>query len=174
MVTSRDVQEIVSKLSSDKAKTREEGIKFLNTWLEGERSIGFCKYLGKKTAELKPDEIPHSETWPFFTNLLIQCASLEISSSSKRRLPKLICAKSLRIVVQHAEDDKFSGKRLPLLAVVKNLFNHICEVLHNDNVPSFQLEYGIILRHLLTVRDYRFQMKRRTYCSESMISTNNL
>ncbi|KAM1451845.1 hypothetical protein ACFX2I_038908 [Malus domestica] len=165
MVTSRDVQEIVSKLSSDKAKTREEGIKFLNTWLEGERSIGFCKYLGKKTAELKPDEIPHSETWPFFTNLLIQCASLEISSSSKRRLPKLICAKSLRIVVQHAEDDKFSGKRLPLLAVVKNLFNHICEVLHNDNVPSFQLEYGIILRHLLTVRDYRFQMKRRTYCS---------
>lgn len=37
----------------------QEGIKFLNTWLEGERSIGFCKYLGKKTAELKTDEIPH-------------------------------------------------------------------------------------------------------------------
>ncbi|GFZ03750.1 hypothetical protein Acr_16g0003740 [Actinidia rufa] len=28
-VSSRDVQEIVSKLSSDKAKTREEGIKLL-------------------------------------------------------------------------------------------------------------------------------------------------
>lgn len=37
----------------------QEGIKFLNTWLEGERSIGFCKYVGKNTAELKPDEIRH-------------------------------------------------------------------------------------------------------------------
>lgn len=37
----------------------QEGIKLLNTWLEGERSIGFCKYLGKNTAELIPDEIPH-------------------------------------------------------------------------------------------------------------------
>ncbi|TYG54608.1 hypothetical protein ES288_D09G204300v1 [Gossypium darwinii] len=58
MVTSSDVQEIVSKLSSDKAKAREDGIKLLSMWLEGERSIGFCKVIGQNTAKLKPNEIP--------------------------------------------------------------------------------------------------------------------
>ncbi|KAL2492697.1 ataxia-telangiectasia mutated [Abeliophyllum distichum] len=108
-VTSRDVQEIVNKLSSDKAKLRDEGIKLLNTWLEGERSVGFCKYLSEKTAMLKPNEIPNSETWPFLVKLLIQCVSLEISLS-KKRLPKLSLGKTLRIVVQRAEDDRFAGQ----------------------------------------------------------------
>ncbi|KAK7852517.1 serine/threonine-protein kinase atm [Quercus suber] len=166
MVTSRDVQEIVSKLSSDKAKARDEGIKLLNTWLEGERSIAFCKFLGQNTANLRPDEIPHSETWPFLVTLLIQCTSLEISSS-KRRLPKLIYAKTLRIVVQRAEDAKFSGKMLPLLSAVKLLSNHIWDVL--SNVPIFQSEYGVILRHLLAVRDYRFHMRKRIYCMETSL-----
>ncbi|CAK7328910.1 unnamed protein product [Dovyalis caffra] len=164
MVTSRDVQEIVSKLSSDKAKAREEGVKLLNTWLEGgERSMRFCKYLGLNTAKLEPNEIPHSETWPFLVTLLIQCVSSEISSS-KRRLPKASFAKTMRIVIQRAEDAKFSGKALPLLPMVKTLFNHISDVL--SNVPSFQSEYGIILRHLLAVRDYRFHLRNRIYCSE--------
>ncbi|XP_043813489.1 serine/threonine-protein kinase ATM isoform X5 [Manihot esculenta] len=161
MVTSRDVQEIVSKLSSDKAKTREDGMKLLNTWLEGERSIKFCKFLGYNTAKLKPSEIPHSETWPFLVTLLIQCVSSEISTS-KRRLPKASFAKTLRIVVQRAEDAKFSGKILPLLPVVKTLFSHIWDIL--SNVPSFQSEYGIILRQLLAVRDYRFHLRNRIYC----------
>ncbi|GMQ10325.1 hypothetical protein CsSME_00053372 [Camellia sinensis var. sinensis] len=162
MVTSRDVQEIVSKLSSDKAKTREEGLKLLNTWLEGESSIGFCRYIGQKTAMLKPNDVPHSETWPFLVKLLTQCVSLELSSS-KRRLPKLIFAKTLRIVVQRTEDAKYSGKNLLLLSMVKLLFNHIWDVL--NDVPSFQTEYGIILRLLLEVKDYRFHMRKRVYCS---------
>lgn len=57
-----------------------------------------------------------------------------------------------------------SGKMLTLLSVVKLLFNHIWDVL--SNVPSFQSEYGIVLRHVLAVRDYCFHMKRRIYCSE--------
>ncbi|XP_062116266.1 serine/threonine-protein kinase ATM isoform X3 [Humulus lupulus] len=160
IVTSRDVQEIVSKLSSDKAKAREEGIKLLNTWLEGERSIAFCKFLGQHTAKLQPNEIPHSETWPFLISLLMQCVSLELSSS-KRRLPKLQFAKTLRIVVQRSHDSKFSGKMAPLLPVVKSLFNHIWDVL--SNVPSFQSEYESILRHLLAIKDYRFHMRKRIY-----------
>ncbi|XP_022767135.1 serine/threonine-protein kinase ATM isoform X5 [Durio zibethinus] len=160
MVTSSDVQEIVSKLSSDKAKAREEGIKLLNMWLEGERSIGFCKFIGQNTAKLKPNEIPQSETWPFLIKLLTQCLSLEISTS-KRRLPKLIFAKTLRIVIQRAEDTKFPGNMLPLLSVVKTLFSHMLDVL--NNVPSFQSEYGIILRNLLAVRDYRFHMRKSIY-----------
>ncbi|GFP92353.1 serine/threonine-protein kinase atm [Phtheirospermum japonicum] len=159
-VTSRDIQEIVSKLSSDKAKIRDEGMKWLNTWLEGERSIGFCRYLSEKSSMLKPDEIPHSETWPFLVQILIQCSSLEISSS-KKRLPKLIFAKTLRIVVQRAEDDRFSGKSTPLLPVARVLFNHVWDVL--KDVPSFQSEYGVILRHLLAVPDYRFHMRKRVY-----------
>ncbi|XP_048138241.1 serine/threonine-protein kinase ATM isoform X2 [Rhodamnia argentea] len=159
-VTSRDVQEIISKLSSDKAKIREEGIKLLNIWLDGERSFGFCKYLGQHTARLSSNEVPHSETWPFLVKLLIQCVSLEVSSS-KRRLPKLTYAKSLRIVVQRAHDTKFSGDDLPLISVAKVLLNHIWDVL--SNVPSFQSEYGLILRHLLVVRDYQFHMKKKIY-----------
>ncbi|GAV63786.1 PI3_PI4_kinase domain-containing protein/FAT domain-containing protein/FATC domain-containing protein, partial [Cephalotus follicularis] len=162
MVSSRDVQEIVSKLSSDKAKARDEGIKLLNTWLEGERSIRFCKFLSQNTAKLKLNEFPHSETWPFLITLLIQCVSLEISAS-KRRVPKPLFAKTLRIVIQRAGDAKGSGKLLSLLTVVKPLFSHVWDVL--SNVPSFQSEYGIILRHLLVVRDYRFHMRKRIYCN---------
>lgn len=114
----------------------------MNTWLEGERSIAFCKLLGQNTAKLKPNDIPHrkikiwasciqsvkmefynlfldigkyicyifsaAETWPFLITLLTQCASMEVSLS-KRRLPKLIFAKTLRIVVQRAQGSKFSG-----------------------------------------------------------------
>ncbi|XP_047341337.1 serine/threonine-protein kinase ATM [Impatiens glandulifera] len=162
LVTSRDVEEIVIMLSSEKAKTREEGIKLLNTWLEGERSVSFCRYIGQKTAMLKHNDIPNSETWPFIITLLIQCISLEISSS-KRRLPKLSFAKTLRIVVQRAEDDKFSGKNLLLLSIVKALYNHIWDIM--KDIPSFQSEYGIILRHLLEVSDYRFHMRKRVYCN---------
>ncbi|XP_023004525.1 serine/threonine-protein kinase ATM isoform X2 [Cucurbita maxima] len=162
MVTSRDVQDIVSKLSSVKAKAREEGIKLLNTWLEGEKANDFCKFIGQRTAKLKPEEIPPPETWPFITKLLIQCVSMEISSS-KRRLPKLIFAKTLRVVVQKAEDNKFSGNVVPLISVVKMLFSHIWDVL--STIPCFQSEYGIIIRHLVAVRDYRFHLRKRIYCN---------
>lgn len=37
----------------------QEGIKLLCTWLEGERSVAFCKFLGQNTAKLKPNEVPH-------------------------------------------------------------------------------------------------------------------
>lgn len=38
---------------------QQEGIKLLNTWLEGERSYNFCKFIGSNTAKLRPDEVPH-------------------------------------------------------------------------------------------------------------------
>ncbi|KAH9776171.1 serine/threonine-protein kinase ATM [Citrus sinensis] len=162
MVTSTDLQEIISKLSSDKAKAREEGIKLLCTWLEGERSVAFCKFLGQNTAKLKPNEVPHSDTWPFLITLLMRCISSEISGN-KRRPPKIIFAKALRVSVQRAEDVKFSGMLLPLLSAVKMLFSHVLDVL--SNVQSFQSEYGIMLRHLLAVRGYRFHMRKRIYCN---------
>lgn len=37
----------------------QDGLKFLNTWLEGERSITFCRFLSQNTAKLKLDEIPN-------------------------------------------------------------------------------------------------------------------
>ncbi|KAK4394663.1 Serine/threonine-protein kinase ATM, partial [Sesamum angolense] len=136
-------------------------IKLLNTWLEGERSVGFCRYLSEKSSMIKPNEIPHSETWPFLVKILIQCLSLEISSS-KKRSPKLNFAKTLRILVQRAEDGRSSGK-ICLLPVARLLFSHVWDVL--KDVPIFQSEYGVILRHLLSVKDYRFHMRRRVYCN---------
>lgn len=160
IVSTRDVQEIVSRLSSEKAKAREEGIKLLNSWLEGERSFNFCKYLAQNTKNLEPDQIPHSETWPFLIGLLIKCVSLEVSSS-KKRSPKLIFAKTLRLAVQRAEDGKVSGNMLLLSSAVKSLFAHVWDV--SREIRTFQSEYGIILRHLLAVSDYRFHMRKRVY-----------
>lgn len=86
---------------------------------------------------------------------------------SKKRQPKLIFAKTLRIAIQQAEDAKFSGKMQLLLPVVKSLFSHIWDVLRD--VPSYQSEYGIILRHLIAVKDYRFHMRKRVYCGKYII-----
>lgn len=44
----------------------QDGIKLLNTWLEGERSYSFCKFLGQNTAKLRPDEVPHCKIKFFF------------------------------------------------------------------------------------------------------------
>ncbi|XP_052731785.1 serine/threonine-protein kinase ATM isoform X6 [Vigna angularis] len=42
----------------------------------------------------------------------------------------------------------------------------LLELLFNvRRMPSVQSEYGVILRHLLSVRDYSFQMRRRVYCN---------
>ncbi|CAJ2672386.1 unnamed protein product [Trifolium pratense] len=79
----------------------------------------------------------------------------------------MIYAKTLRLIVQRAEAAKYSGKILPLSSVVIPLFNHVWDVL--SNVPRFQSEYGIILRHLLAVRDYSFQMRKCVYCSLVML-----
>ncbi|XP_074316262.1 serine/threonine-protein kinase ATM [Silene latifolia] len=160
-VTTRDIHDIVTKLSSDKAKVREEGIKLLNTWLKGERSISFCKYLSRKTAMLKLEDIAGVETWPFLVRLLIFCTKEEISGSKKRD-PKLLFAKTLRTVVQFAQDNKSHGHHLPLIMITKDLFTHILDVFRG--VPSFHSEYAVLLRHVLTVRDYRFHMKKAHYC----------
>ncbi|XP_078431049.1 serine/Threonine-kinase ATM-like protein isoform X2 [Wolffia australiana] len=162
MANSRDVEEIVSKLSSNKAKTREDGVKLLNSWLEGERSISFCRLLGRNTCRIRPDEIPRADTWPFLVTLLMKCVVLE-KNAIKKTPPKLMWAKVLRSVIQHAEDPKFSGRKLFLDSVVKLAFNHAWEIIRD--VPNFQLEYGIILRHLLSVKKYRLQMRKRIYGS---------
>lgn len=47
------------------------------------------------------------------------------------------------------------------------LFSHILEVL--KDAPIFQMEYNIILRHLLAVNEYRYQMRKRVYCSEHLL-----
>ncbi|XP_068637362.1 serine/threonine-protein kinase ATM isoform X2 [Aristolochia californica] len=157
-----DIEEVIAKISSEKVKNREDGVKLLNCLIQGERSVAFCSLLSKNTASLKQNEIPHAETWPFILTLLTKCISLEISAS-KRRLPKLIFAKTLRTVVQRVEDVKVSGQTLLLLSVIKALFNHIWDVIRD--VPSFQSEYGIILRHLMTVKEYSFHIRKRVYCS---------
>lgn len=57
-----------------------------------------------------------------------------------------------------------AGRSLLLISVAKKLFSHIWEVV--KDAPSFLIEYSIILRQLLTVKEYRYQMKPRTYSSE--------
>ncbi|KAH0892896.1 hypothetical protein HID58_055325, partial [Brassica napus] len=166
MITSRDVHEVVWKLSSDKAKTREDGVKLLNTWLEGDMSINFCSFLSHNTAKLKLDQIPNAETWPFLVKNLLQCVSMEVSGS-KRRIPKPTFAKALRVVIQRAEETKFPGVLSPLLSMAKTIFTHIHDIL--SNTPSFHSEYGIILRHLLEIKEYRFQMRKRTYSNLVML-----
>lgn len=58
MATSRDADEIIEKLSSDRARTRDEGVKLLGTWLQGDRAFSFCRLLARNTTNLKPAHLP--------------------------------------------------------------------------------------------------------------------
>uniref|UniRef100_J3KVN7 Serine/threonine-protein kinase ATM n=1 Tax=Oryza brachyantha TaxID=4533 RepID=J3KVN7_ORYBR len=161
MATFRDVDEIIEKLSSDRARTRDEGVKLLGTWLHGDRAFSFCRLLTRNTASLKPGHIPGSATWPFLILALAKCVIADISG--KKRAPKTAAARMLRLAVQCAEDFRLSGRSLLLISIAKKLFSHIWEVV--KDAPSFLIEYSIILRQLLTVKEYQYQMKPRTYSS---------
>ncbi|EEC69781.1 hypothetical protein OsI_00057 [Oryza sativa Indica Group] len=161
MATSRDADEIIEKLSSDRARTRDEGVKLLGTWLQGDRAFSFCRLLARNTTNLKPAHLPASATWPFLIMALTKCVIADISG--KKRSPKSAAARMLRLAVQCAQDFRLSGRSLLLISVAKKLFSHIWEVV--KDAPSFLIEYSIILRQLLTVKEYRYQMKPRTYSS---------
>uniref|UniRef100_A0A7N0V2B4 Uncharacterized protein n=1 Tax=Kalanchoe fedtschenkoi TaxID=63787 RepID=A0A7N0V2B4_KALFE len=161
-VTPKDIVDVVTKLSSDKAKTREEGVNLLNNWFNGDSSAYFCQYLSKNTAKLKANQVPGVDTWPYLVTALMRCVSLEVSTS-KRHAPKLIYVKALRNVVKKAEEYTISGKPSPLLSVVKSLYVHIWEIL--KDVPSFELDYGSILRYLLAKKEFRFNVRKKVYCS---------
>ncbi|KAM0947026.1 putative non-specific serine/threonine protein kinase [Dioscorea sansibarensis] len=88
----------------------------------------------------------------FLLPLVMKCIKLE-TSSSKKMLSKLHYAKTIRIAIQCAENRKLSGKIFSLFHTVKVLFSHIFEVLKDD--PTFQMEYWVILRHLLAMNEYR-------------------
>ncbi|KAF9625358.1 hypothetical protein IFM89_022140, partial [Coptis chinensis] len=154
MVTSDDIEPIVLKLSSNKAKLREEGANLLNTWLEGDKSNEFCQFISQRTSKLKPNDIPNSKTWPFLIGLLTECVKSEISES-KRRKPKEIYAKVFRNLIE-------SGKMPVFVSVAKILFSHVWDVLKDATV--FQFEYGKILQHLLEVKEYHVHMRKKLYC----------
>jgi ataxia telangiectasia mutated family protein len=160
MATSRDVEEVIQKLSSDRARARDEGVKLLGTWLQGDRAPTFCRLLARNTARAKPGQLSSSATWPFLIMALAKCVLTDISAK-KRGPTKSAAAGMLRVAVRCAEDVRLSGHSLLLISVAKQLFSHILEVI--KDAPSFQLEYSPILRQLLTVKEYRYQMKPRTY-----------
>nr|CAB3476606.1 unnamed protein product [Digitaria exilis] len=180
VATARDVEEVIEKLHSDRARVRDEGVKLLGTWLQGHRAASFCRLLGRNTARGKPGHghLTGAATWPFLILALLNCVKEDISGK-KRGATKSTAARMLRIAIQCAEDVKLSGfglmgfsiLRLPVIAghslllisVARQLFGHVWEVVKDS--PSFQLEYSMILRQLLAVKEYRYQMKPRTYSS---------
>ncbi|OAY80036.1 Serine/threonine-protein kinase ATM, partial [Ananas comosus] len=192
MATSRDVREVIAKLSSDKAKSREVTIHPSPSSAHSRKTPAHSSDLGSfelisgrgEAAEhlarrrevdrvLQAPRPQHceAETWPFMITLLTKCVALEISAS-KKRPPKIMLAKALRAAVQCAEDSKLSGKPLLLLSVGKLLFNHIWDVI--KDVPSFHSEYASILRHLLTIKEYRYEMRNRIYCSLVILYMNKV
>lgn len=171
MATIRDIEDIITKITSDKAKIREEGIKLLNSYLEGGSCKSFCTLLDRQTVKLRPHERPRSASWPVLLGFLYQCISTEVSLSKKRG-PKPILAKTLKIYVQHAEDVKRSGKTLLLLGTIRRFFNHIWDVIRD--VPSFQSEYSNILRQLLAVSEYREHMRKKVYSGLVLFYINKI
>jgi serine-protein kinase ATM len=165
MATARDVRDVLSKLSSDKARSREEGVKSLSAWLGGDSSAAFSRLLARNT--LRPAD---TDTWPHLITLLSRCVALEIAAS-KKRPPKPLYAKTLRMAVLSALDPKLSLSRLSqsqsqsslLLSIAKPLFNHILEV--TKDAPTFLSDYATILRSLFLLRHYRYQIRPKTYNS---------
>ncbi|OQU86537.1 serine/threonine-protein kinase ATM isoform X2 [Sorghum bicolor] len=162
VATARDVEEVIQKLHSDRARVRDEGVKLLGTWLQDDRAASFCRLLSRNTARFKPGHgnLTGATTWPLLVLALINCVKEDISGK-KRGATKSAAARMFRVAVQCAEDLKLSGHSLLLFSIAKQLFIHIWEVIKDG--PSFQLEYSIILRQLLNVKEYRYQMKPRIY-----------
>ncbi|KAK3163656.1 hypothetical protein QOZ80_1AG0006460 [Eleusine coracana subsp. coracana] len=158
--TSRDVEEVIQKLHSDRARTRDEGVKLLGTWLQGNRAASFCRLLGRNTVRLKPGHLVGAATWPLLILALLNCVKEDISGK-KRGAVKSAAARMLRVAIQCAEDVRLSGHSLLLITVARQLFSHLWELMKDG--PGFQLELSIILRQLLTVKEYCYQMKFRTY-----------
>ncbi|VAH09133.1 unnamed protein product [Triticum turgidum subsp. durum] len=160
MATARDVEEVVQKLASDRARPRDVRVKLLGTWLQGDRAPTFCRLLARNTARAKPGHLASGATWPFLITALAKCVLADIAAK-RRGATRSAAAGMLRAAVRCAEDARLSGHSLLLVSVAKQLFSHILEVI--KDAPSFQLEYSPILRQLLTVKEYRYQMKPRTY-----------
>ncbi|KAI4996817.1 hypothetical protein ZWY2020_052159 [Hordeum vulgare] len=57
MATARDVEEVVQKLASDRVRPRDEGVKLLGTWLQGDRAVTFCRLLARNTVRAKPAQL---------------------------------------------------------------------------------------------------------------------
>ncbi|KAE8767659.1 serine/threonine-protein kinase ATM [Hordeum vulgare] len=57
MATARDVEEVVQKLASNRVRPRDEGVKLLGTWLQGDRAVTFCRLLARNTVRAKPAQL---------------------------------------------------------------------------------------------------------------------
>nr|CAB3472554.1 unnamed protein product [Digitaria exilis] len=137
VATARDVEEVIQKLHSDRARVRDvgtpgllqkqttvpscfpadrflcvpqEGVKLLGTWLQGHRAASFCRLLGRNTARGKPGHghLTGAATWPFLILALLNCVKEDISCK-KRGATKSTTGRMLRIAIQCAEDVKLSG-----------------------------------------------------------------
>lgn len=155
-----EIEELNSKLLSDKAKVREEGVRELISYLDASGGVSLCPLLDRQTALFcRQDRIP-SSTWPGVLRALCQCINAEVVSSKKRG-PKPVLAKTLRSLIQKAEDFNRPGVTLFLLRAVKSFFRHASEVILE--VPSFVPDYSHILRQLLTISEYRLHMSKKVY-----------
>ncbi|KAG0604904.1 hypothetical protein M758_9G018000 [Ceratodon purpureus] len=160
MISVEDVEDLNIKLTSDRAKVREDGVKALGSYLEGAAGLSICPLLDQQTALLRANDRIASATWPGVLNALCECIVMEVAASKKRG-PKPFLAKTLRNFVHKAEDTSRSGKSHFLLRKIKRLFQHILDML--QEVPVFSSDYSHILRELLPDVEYRLRMGRKIY-----------
>jgi ataxia telangiectasia mutated family protein len=154
MVSKEDVEELVEKLCSDKAKARKEAVKELHSYLEGSGGGAFIAFLDQESASLhdRSIRIP-AASWPGLLQALCQCIYTEVLAA-KKRPPESILAKTFKLYIQKAEESKREGGKLFLWRKALMLFQHIDKVL--QDTPNFVMDYATILRQLLQVREYRY------------------
>ncbi|CAM6085267.1 unnamed protein product [Calypogeia fissa] len=159
VVTILDVEELNSKLVSDRAKVREEGLKALQGYLNSSGDVSLWTLLDRETASLDQSLI-RSASWPGVLHALCVCIEHEVAAS-KKKVPKLVLAKTFRSFVLKADDTSRAGQRLNLLRKVKKLFQHVVHVI--EQVPTFVPDYNNVLCQLLPVLDYRTRMSKKIY-----------
>eukprot|EP00850_Spirogloea_muscicola_P022712 SM000308S11822 [mRNA] locus=s308:82698:105864:+ [translate_table: standard] len=140
MLTVADVEELSQKLLSDRAKLREEGLRDLQSYLDGTARATLSAMLTERTASQQSDET----------------IALELASSKKRG-PRPILSKVLRAFVQKSEE---SGTPV-LLRKIRTLFQHITDVLQHHG--SLSSDYGYVLRQLLRVPQYRARLGKKPH-----------
>ncbi|GAQ86367.1 Protein kinase ATM/Tel1 [Klebsormidium nitens] len=114
MVSKEDVEELMEKLCSEKAKVRKDAIKELNSYLSGSGGGDFIACLDQESASLydKRVRIP-AASWPGVLQALCQCILTEVLAA-KKRPPETLLAKTFKLYIQKAEETKREGGRLQM------------------------------------------------------------
>ncbi|KAL0026395.1 hypothetical protein WJX79_005738 [Trebouxia sp. C0005] len=150
----QSLDSIHRKLLSSKATLRKEGLKVLSLLLDNN---DFHLVLDHNTLVTGPSAKLKVGTWPGLCAVFVEYAANEMSASvGKKKGPEAAIPKTLRRLVQLADDDRRTGRKGLLGRKAGKVFVHVKDIIKQATLASsIGQEYSTLLRtNLLPVQQY--------------------